>query len=166
MKTAPIVLYYTISNLAYLFIEAIFYLVIGILSIENKATKMLACLVQGLSIGFMAWGLKIRSDQPFQDFMKLCEGNTVNHDLVITINEMIDLRIIYVIILIIFKIMWLFMPFFVKAFGLEPIKKQTKEDILHYLNSKAMNYDKKTCETETCAICLVDFESDESAKVV
>lgn len=98
--------------------------------------------------------------------MKLCEGNTVNHDLVITINEMIDLRIIYVIILVIFKIMWLFMPFFVKAFGLEPIKKQTKEDILHYLNGKAMNFDKKTCETETCAICLVDFESDESAKVV
>lgn len=112
MKTAPIVIYYIISNLSYLFFEAAYYLVIGILNLDSWAVHLASLFVQAISIGFMIWGQIIVKDQAFQNFKAESENDKVKYDLVMAVAQMADIRLIYIIILLIFKLMWLSMPYF------------------------------------------------------
>lgn len=68
MSTAPIVFYYTICNLSYLFFEALYYLMIGALSLNNCAVRCMTLIVQGISAGFMIWGQIMINDRAFQNF--------------------------------------------------------------------------------------------------
>ena len=102
----PMAFYFMIFNLSYLLLESVYYLTIGIIGKISGAIRITTIVVQIISTGLMTWGIIVESGDTFSHFNKLNRNSKDTQDLIIIFTQMVHLRLIYIAILILLKILW------------------------------------------------------------
>ena len=95
-----------ILNLSYLLLESVYYLTIGIIDKFSGVIRITTLVVQIISTGLMIWGIIVETGDTFTHFNKLNRNNKDTQDLITIFTQMVHLRLIYITILILLKILW------------------------------------------------------------
>ena len=85
--------------------------------------------------------------------------------LLVIVSQMVHLRLVYITILLLLKIMWHMLPYLYRVCstfqGSYAARREAlkTDEVLILIKSKAKKHEACSNCAETCSICLVDFES-------